>query len=135
MFVHFRFRPYMLSVRAELLFEYMRSTSSTWRSATDLTLLGRLRSFIIEKAAEQSGTGRSAAGACGGSPSASAFPGGGSKGRAAFSPKKKVPDSRPGVLAIKSWTITIDRAAGTVTVEGWFISPIPFSCCHSKQQN
>jgi hypothetical protein len=110
------FRPWMVSMRSNLLFDMMRNTCSTWMSRSDRELLDDAKRFVMEKAIESSIDGGSS-GSCamGTGGKSSAFPTG---GKNSFSPKKKIIDSRPAILSRHSWTITIDRKAGTVTVEG-----------------
>jgi hypothetical protein len=103
-------------MRSNLLFDMMRNTCSTWMSRSDRELLEDAKRFVMEKAIESSIDGGSS-GSCamGAGGKSSAFPTG---GKNSFSPKKKIIDSRPAILSRHSWTITIDRRAGTVTVEG-----------------
>ncbi len=107
------FRLWMVSMRSNLLFDMMRNTCSTWMSRYDLELLEDAKRFVMEKAIESSIDGGSS-GSCaiGARGKSSAFP---TEGKNSFSPKKKIIDSRQAILSCHSWTITIDRRAGTVT--------------------
>jgi hypothetical protein len=106
-----RFRPNMVSIEAETLFKYMRAHSSHLHDATQKALMANLKRFLVE----QSEILEPDIGACGAAGATkSAF-----GGRTSFSPKKpKGPDARPAILARKTWTITIDRKRGLVTVGG-----------------
>ena len=106
-----RFRPNMVSIEAETLFEYMRSHSSHLHDATQKALMANLKRFLAEQSElpDPEGEACRAAGA-----TKSAF-----GGRTSFSPKKpKGPDARPAILARKTRTINIDRKRGLVTVGG-----------------
>ena len=106
-----RFRPNMVSIEAQTLFEYMRSHSSHLHDATQKALMANLKRFLVEQS-EIIEPDSGACGAAGGTKSAFG-------GRTSFSPKKpKGPDSRPAILARRTWTITIDRKRGLVTVGG-----------------
>ncbi len=106
-----RFRPNMMDIQAEDLYAYMRATSSYLKNASNASLLANLKNFIVEQS-EQAPSGGE--GSCGSSPAKSSF--GGSAG--SFSPHKKPKqfDTRPGILAMRTWIITIDRQRGTVTI-------------------
>ena len=102
----------MVSTRTDLLYEMMRNSCSTWMTASDRELEANVKKFIADKCSDAEVEG-GLGGSCAGSGGKSSF-----GGRTPFSPKKKVIDSRPAILARKSWTISINRMAGTVTVEG-----------------
>ena len=91
----------------------MRSHSTTLRDATDEELIANLKKFLAEQASSTAqGEGGYGGGAGG---SRSAFGG----GKTTFSPKKpKSADSRPAVLARRSWIINVDPVRKMVTVGG-----------------
>jgi hypothetical protein len=116
-----RLQPNLYTIRAESLFKYMRSHSTTLRDATDDELIAALKKFLAEQAMNRAHGDGGCGGAAGGG-SASPFRG----GRTTFSPKKpKSADSRPAILARRSWAITVDPVRRMVTVGGNF--PLPFS--------
>ena len=110
-----RLQPNLYTIRAESLYKYMRSHSTTLRDATDEELFAAVKKFLAEYVVNRAqGDGGYGAGAGG---SESPFRG----GRTTFSPKKPKPaDSRPAILARRSWSITVDRIRRTVTVGGEF---------------
>ena len=104
-----RFRPNLMDTYSADLYAYMRATSSFLHDVTDKALLANLKRFIVDQSELPT-----AAESCPSSPAKSAL-----GGRAAsFSPQKKPKplDTRPAILARKTWTITIDRQRGTVTL-------------------
>ena len=108
-----RLQPNLYTIRAESLYQYMRSHSTTLRDASDEELLAALKKFLAEQAINRAhGDGGYGGGASG---SGSPFRG----GRTTFSPKKpKSADSRPAILARRSWAITVDPIRRMVTVGG-----------------
>ena len=105
-----RFRPNMVSIRSEQMFEYMRAHSSCMHDATQKALMANLKRFLVEQSELLDPESEN----CTAGGSGSAF-----GGKTCFSPKKpKGPDARPAILARKSWIITIDRKRGIVTVAG-----------------
>ena len=101
----------MMHMLASDLYAHMRETSSYLRDATDKALLANLKRFIVDQSEKPVPAGE---GFCPTSPGKSS-PG---NKASTFSPQKKpkVLDSRPAILARKSWTISIDRLRGTVTI-------------------
>jgi hypothetical protein len=119
-------RPFALTGIASNLLDKMRATSSLDPGSYHTMNLDNIKRYIISQAEEWTGgdddgsSGAARGGTPAGSPHKTSFGG----GKTSFSPKKqKALDTRPAILARKSWTITINRDAGTVTVTG---SP-PFS--------
>ena len=113
-----RFRPNMVSIKADLLFEYMRAHSSHLHGATQRDLMANLKKFLVEQSELAATTNNETCSAAGGTKSAFG-------GKTLFSPKKpKGPDARPAILARKTWTIKIDCKRGIVTVGG------DLQCCH-----
>ena len=110
-----RLQPNLYTIRAESLYKYMRSHSTTLRDATDEELFAAVKQFLAEQAMNRARGDGGYGGAAGGS--GSPFRG----GKNTFSPKKpKSADSRPAILARQSWSITVDRIRRTVTVGGEF---------------
>ncbi len=71
--------------------------------------LENAKKFIVSQAEESNGEDGAAAAL------RTSFGG----GKTSFSPKKpKALDTRPAILARKSWTITINRENGTVSISG-----------------
>jgi hypothetical protein len=110
-----RLQPNLYTIRAESLYKYMRSHSTTLRDATDEELFAAVKKFLAEQAMNCARGDGGYGGGAGGS--GSPFRG----GKTTFSPKKpKSADSRPAILARQSWSITVDRIRRTVTVGGEF---------------
>ena len=101
----------MMQMFASDLYAHMRETSSHLRDASDKALLANLKRFIVDQSERPVPDGF-----CPTSPGKSS-PG---NKASTFSPQKKpkVLDSRPAILARKSWIISIDRLRGTVTIAG-----------------
>ena len=104
----------MMYTFASDLYAYMRERSSHLQGASDKALLANLKRFIVDESEKQVPAGE---GFCPTSPEKSS-PG---NKASTFSPPKKPKaldslDSRPAILARKSWTISINRLRGTVTI-------------------
>jgi len=110
--VLFRFRTNMMATRAADLFMYMRATSSFLHSKSDKELMERMKRYLVDES--------EMAGADGGSgPAVGVRSSFGSPGTTSFSPKKpKGPDTRPAILARRTWVITIDKKRKIVTISG-----------------
>jgi hypothetical protein len=125
-------RPFLVTTDAASLFEMMRSMSSfNPGSAWQTMNLDNAKKFIVSQAEESNGGEDGAAAAS--TPHRTSLGG----GKTSFSPKKpKALDTRPAILARKSWTITVNRDNGTVTISGklsFLIGPIFFSTIHTEK--
>ena len=101
----------MMHTFASDLYAHMRATSSHLQGASDKALLANLKRFIVDESEKQVPAGE---GFCPTSPEKSSP---GNKASTFSPPKKpKALDSRPAILARKSWTISINRLRGTVTI-------------------
>ena len=102
----------MMAMHAADLFTHMRATSSFLFSKTDKELMERMKRYLVdesETAGIDGGTG----------PAVGVRSSFGSPGTTSFSPKKpRGPDTRPAILARRSWVITIDKKRRMVTISG-----------------
>ena len=102
----------MMATRAADLFMHMRANSSFLHSKSDKELMERMKRYLVDES--------EMAGSDGGSgPAVGVRSSFGSPGTTSFSPKKpKGPDTRPAILARRTWVITIDKKRKIVTISG-----------------